>query len=264
MARLLLRLLPRLLAAGVPLLLGACASIAPPLAGTNPVDPYERFNRHIFVFNERLDHAVVAPVAHGYVAIMPRPARDCIGNAFANLGEIGNFVNATLQGRPRDMGIDAGRFAVNSTAGLLGCIDVARRWGWERNRQDFGLTLGKWGVPDGPYFVLPFLGPRSLRDAIGEIPDHFTDPATYVTPVADAYATDVLYFIDRRAQLFDGSALIEEAALDHYAFLRDAYLQRRRNRVWDGNPPPLPEDEDPGDSPPPAKPEPKPPTEGTP
>lgn len=206
-----------LLAAAAVLLLGACASVTPPLAGTNPADPYERFNRRIFEFNDRLDRNIVAPLAHGYVAVVPRVARDCMSNAFANLGEIGNFINASLQARPHDMAVDAGRFAVNTTAGVLGCIDIARRWGWERNRQDFGLTFGKWGIPPGPYVVLPFLGPRSLRDAIGEIPDHFTDPANYVTPKIDAYATDVVYFIDHRAQLFEAGSLVDEAALDRYA-----------------------------------------------
>jgi phospholipid-binding lipoprotein MlaA len=128
--------------------------------------------------------------------------------------------------------------------------------GLERKREDFGLTFGTWGLPPGPYLVLPFLGPSSVRDAVGEVPDYFTDPTRYIHPKTDYYLVYLLRFVDRRAQYLDTGNLIDNAALDPYAFLRDAYLQRRRSRVYDGNPPPTPTEEDP-DSPPapaPAKP----------
>jgi phospholipid-binding lipoprotein MlaA len=241
---------------------GGCATV-PPNAGSNPVDPYERINRQVYVFNDRFDRAVAQPVARGYAKVVPKPVRDCVGNVFANIGEVGNFINATLQFKPGDAVTDAGRFLVNSTAGLLGCFDVAKAIGWERNRQDFGLTFGDWGIPSGPYIVIPFLGPSSFRDAVGEVPDYFADPVTYVHPNKDYYALYLTRFVDRRSQYLDTSNLIDDAALDPYAFLRDAYLQRRRSRITDGAPPPAsPADDDP-DSPPAAAPAPaKPPATG--
>ena len=154
---------------------GGCATV-PPNAGNNPADPFERVNRHVYVFNDRFDRAVAQPVARGYVRVIPRPLRNCVGNIFANFGEVTNIVNAALQFRPADTANDTGRLLVNSTLGLLGCFDVAKGMGMERNRQDFGLTLGRWGLPPGPYLVLPFLGPSSVRDAVGEVPDYYTDP----------------------------------------------------------------------------------------
>ena len=128
---------------------GGCASV-PPNAGNNPVDPLERVNRHVYDFNDRFDRAIAQPVARGYVAVVPKLVRNCVGNIFANVGEIGNFVNAALQFQAADAATDAGRLLVNSTVGILGCFDVAKDIGWERNRQDFGLTMGKWGLPPGP------------------------------------------------------------------------------------------------------------------
>ncbi len=243
---------PGLVAALLPLLLaaGGCATV-PPNAGSNPADPFERVNRQVYAFNDRFDRAVAKPVARGYARVVPRPLRTCVGNAFANLGEITNFVNATLQFRPADAANDAGRLLVNTTLGLAGCFDVARGMGMERSRQDFGLTLGRWGVGSGPYVVLPFMGPRSLRDAVGEVPDYFTDPVRFVTPRTDYYLVYGARFVDLRAQYLDASGLIDAASLDPYQFLRDAYLQRRRSQVEDGNgaPPPA-ETEDPDSLPP--------------
>jgi phospholipid-binding lipoprotein MlaA len=236
-------------AAGLLLLAaGGCATV-PPTAGNNPADPYERLNRQVYAFNDHFDRSLAQPVARGYTKVVPRPVRDCVGNVFANVGEVGNFINAALQLRPGDAAADAGRFLVNTTAGLLGCFDVAKGMGMERNRQDFGLTMGKWGLPPGPYLVLPFLGPSSLRDAVGEIPDYYTDPVRFVNPATDYYITYGVRFVDRRAQYLDASNLVDDAALDPYEFLRDGYLQRRRSRVYNGNPPPAADYEDP-DSPP--------------
>lgn len=231
------------------LAVSACVTV-PPNAGNNPTDPYERVNRQVFAFNDRFDRAIARPVAKGYVAVVPDPVRHCIGNVFANLYEIPSGINSALQGRPGDVANDAGRFLVNSTVGVLGCFDVAQHLGWERNRQDFGLTMGKWGLTPGPYLVLPFLGPETFRDAIGEIPDGFADPISYISPTRDWAYTYAARFVDRRSQLLDASRMVDEAALDPYEFVRDAYLQRRRSRVYDGAPPP-PADEDP-DAPDPA------------
>jgi phospholipid-binding lipoprotein MlaA len=226
---------------------GGCATV-PPGAGSNPVDPLERVNRHIYAFNDGFDRAVARPVARGYVTVVPQFVRNCVGNIFANVGEVGNTINAALQFKPADVATDVGRFFVNSTVGVLGCFDVAKDIGWERNRQDVGLTMGKWGIPDGPYLVLPFFGPRSTRDAFGEIGDAFTDPVSYVTPSTDYWLLYGTRFVDRRAQFLDTSHLVDDAALDSYAFVRDGYLQRRRSRIYDGNPPPSMDVEDP-DSP---------------
>lgn len=227
--------------------LGGCASV-PPNAGSNPVDPFERVNRQVFAFNDHFDRAITKPAAKGYTAVVPRPLRDCVANIFANLFELTSMVNAALQGKPKDAGVDAGRFLMNSTVGVFGCFDPATHVGLARNKQYFALTMGKWGVASGPYLVLPFLGPSSVRDAIGEIPDYFTDPISYITPVKESYLAYSGRFVDRRAQLLDATNLLEQAALDPYQFVRDAYLQRTRSRIYDGNPPPL-EEEDP-DSPP--------------
>jgi phospholipid-binding lipoprotein MlaA len=226
---------------------GGCASI-PPNAGNNPADPLERLNRHVYVFNDRFDRGVAQPVARGYTNVVPRPVRNCVGNFFANLGEITNAVNAALQLKVTDAGTAVGRLIVNSTVGLLGCFDVAKSAGLERNRQDFGLTLGNWGLPPGPYLVIPFYGPSSVRDAIGEVPDYYTDPVRFVNPKTDYYLVYGTRFVDRRSQFLDTGRLVDDAALDPYAFVRDGYLQRRRSRIYDGNPPPSTVDEDP-DSP---------------
>ena len=242
-----LRRLGGLLLAGTVLALaGGCASV-PPNAGSNPTDPLERINRHVYAFNDGFDRKVAQPVARGYAQVVPQPVRNCVGNFFANLGEITNFVNAALQFRPADAASDAGRLLVNSTAGLLGCFDVAKGMGIERNRQDFGLTMGKWGLPPGPYLVLPFFGPSDVRDAIGEVPDYYTDPVRFVNPKTDYYLVYGTRFVDRRSQFLDTSGLIDDAAIDPYGFVRDGYLQRRRSRVYDGNPPPAKAEEDPDD-----------------
>lgn len=240
----------RLAAGGALAALAACATV-PPDAGRNPADPWERMNRQVFDFNDRLDRALIKPVAQAYTSAVPRPVRSCVGNVFANLGEVTSITNALLQGRPTDVAIDTCRFVLNSTIGILGCFDVANSMGLERNKQDFGLTLGKWGFQPGAYLVIPLLGPSTVRDALGEIPDYLTDPISYVTPTRDRYLIDAGAAVDKRAQLLDATKLVEEIALDKYVFTRDAYLQRRRSRVYEGNPPPLEEDDsgDPGPSP---------------
>jgi len=227
--------------------LGGCASI-PPNAGKNPVDPFERMNRQVFAFNDHFDRAIMAPAAKGYTAVVPKPVRACVSNVFDNLFEITSVVNLALQGRPKDAGRESGRFAVNSTVGVLGCFDVAGRVGLPRNKQFFALTMGKWGMTPGPYLVLPILGPRTVRDALGEIPDYFTDPIAYITPAKDAYFAGAGRLVVKRANWADGLALADQAALDPYEFQRDSYLQIIRSLIYDGDPPPLPEEEDP-DSP---------------
>src|SRR5882672_9852009 len=251
-----MRTLLRVVAVCLAVVLAAgCASI-PPDAGKNPSDPWEVYNRHMFEFNERADQYVLTPVAKGYSKVVPEPVRDCIGNIFRNLGDVGNAINNLLQGKPYEATSDICRIAINSTVGLLGCFDVASKVGLTRSNEDFGQTLGRWGVGSGPYFVLPLLGPSTVRDTFGRVADTYTDPVTYINYDAYAIAAQALRLIDVRAGLLQAGRLLEGAALDKYQFVRDGYLQRRRSLVYDGNPPREKEPDEPPDDtsekPPPA------------
>lgn len=224
--------------------LAACASI-PPGAGSNPVDPWEVYNRHMFDFNDRVDSAVIKPIAEAYEAVLPEAVRHCVNNAFRNLGEPVNAINDLLQAKPSDAMVDLSRFFWNSTAGLLGCFDLAAKAGAPRNNEDFGQTLGRWGLAPGPYFVLPLLGPSSTRDAFGRLFDFLgTDPIWYINEIPLRNSLVGVRLVDTRASLLPAEKVLVAAALDKYQFVRDAYLQLRRNLVYDGNPPRL---EDPYD-----------------
>ena len=226
--------------------LAACASI-PPGAGTNPADPWEVYNRHMFDVNNRVDRAVFKPVAQAYEAVLPQDVRVCVNNMFLNLLEPVNAINNLLQGKPSEAMSDLCRLAVNSTVGLFGCFDVAAKAGAPRSNEDFGQTLGRWGLQPGPYFVLPFLGPSSVRDAFGRLFDFLgTDPLWYIQDIPVRNTLVGVRLVDTRASLLPAEKVLEAAALDRYQFVRDAYLQLRRNLVYDGNPPRLldPDDED--------------------
>ena len=205
-------------------LAGGCAS------SNTPGDPLEGFNRAMFGFNEGVDNAILRPVASGYKAVVPEPARDCVGNVFSNINDIFVSVNSLLQGKVGDAVSDACRVVVNTTVGLLGCFDVASKVGLEKHNRDFGQTFGKWGIGSGPYLVLPFLGPSSVRDGAGTLIYSYLDPvwADHVPTRNVAYS---LRAVNRRSELLDASNVLEEAALDKYSFVRDAYLQRRRGMV---------------------------------
>jgi phospholipid-binding lipoprotein MlaA len=233
--------------AAAALLLSGCASV-PPDAGNNPRDPFERFNRQTFAFNDRFDRYLVKPAAEGYVAVVPAAFRQCIANAFSNVGEIGTAVNDILQAKPAGAGTDTGRLAINTTLGVFGCFDVASRIGLKRRTEDFGLTLARWGLGTGPYLVLPVLGPSNVRDAIGLVPDSYANPISYVKPVKARYFLYGAYLIDRRALLLDATDLIDQAALDRYQFTRDAYIQNRTSLEYEGNPPLAPEHDDSGET----------------
>jgi len=245
----LLRML--LLALGGALAAG-CATI-PPDAGRNPADPWERYNRHMSEFNDRVDRAVLKPVAQVYSDYLPTPVRDCVGNVFSNFGDVPTALNNLLQAKPADAVSDICRVVINSTVGLLGCFDVASKMGLPRNDEDFGQTLGWWGSGPGPFFVWPFLGPSTVRDSVGRIVGFYTDPVDYLEPTRLRNSAIGLRLVDTRASLFPAERLLERAALDRYQFVRDAYLQRRNNQVYDGNPP-RPKLDDWDDEPPPAAP----------
>jgi phospholipid-binding lipoprotein MlaA len=225
--------------------LAGCSTMRSPDAR----DPWEGLNRATFEFNDGLDRAVIRPVAEGYRFVMPTPARDAITNFFANLKDPWIAINQLLQGKPRLAIDDLGRFVWNSTFGLLGLIDVASDMGLPKHNEDFGQTLAVWGAGSGAYLVLPILGPSSVRDGIGLIPDAYAYLPWQIPKWADfnhrvtwQWSLTGLDLVQGRADLLDASNVLEEAALDRYAFVRDAYFQRRRFLVYDGDPPPLPAD----------------------
>lgn len=206
-------------------------------------DPAERFNRAMFTFNDKLDKAILKPVAKGYVHIVPQPGRQVVGNFFSNIDDVFISVNNLLQGKPANSASDLGRFVVNSTLGLLGTIDVASRMGLEKHDEDFGQTLGRWGVADGPYLVLPLFGPSTTRDAFGRAADGSVDPVSQLDDVSWRNGLLALRLVDMRANLLKTEQVLDEVAIDRYDFVRDAYLQRRHYNIHDGNPPPE-QDED--------------------
>lgn len=222
------------IAIALALSLSACAS---PAAKRDPRDPLEGYNRAIYRFNDALDRAVLKPVAQGYDAVVPGPVKIGVRNFFANLGEVVNFANDALQAKPEAAMTDFGRFLMNSTVGLGGIFDVATPAGMTRNQEDFGQTLGKWGVGSGPFFMLPFFGPSTVRDAIARPVDWPLQYPWYVEDFTWRASLYALETIDTRASLLGASTVLGEAALDPYIFLRDAYLQRRLRQVYDGNPP---------------------------
>lgn len=218
------------------LALAGCAS-SQGTQGANPADPFEPMNRAVFAFNETADKAIVKPVAQAYDSVVPELFRFMIGNFFSNLGDVWTTVNQLLQGKPGTAASDAARVLINSTLGFAGISDPASEMGFEKHREDFGQTLGRWGLASGPYLVLPILGPSSVRDGIGLIPDYAFDPIQAIDSHGVRNNTYLLRGIETRASLLKLEGVVEGAALDRYSFLRDGYLQRRHNLVWDGNPP---------------------------
>jgi phospholipid-binding lipoprotein MlaA len=222
-------------------LTGACTTI-PPNAGTDPRDPFERYNRHMAAFNDDIDKAITKPVATAYVDYVPEPARSCVGNMLANILEAPYLINNILQGKPDAAGVNFCRAVINSTMGLLGCFDVATTLGLEKREEDFGQTLGVWGFGPGPYFVWPFLGPSSIRDTVGRLESLLRlDPVLYMSNVPLRNSIYGVRVVDLRASLLPADKMVEGAALDRYLFIRDAYLQRRQSLIYDGNPPPPPD-----------------------
>ena len=211
-----------------------CASTG---GDSDPRDPFEPTNRAIYQFNEGFDEAIARPVATAYRDGVHEEIRNRIRNFFSNIADLFIGVNDFLQGKLEDGVIDWARFAFNSTVGLLGLHDIASEGGLEKHNEDFGQTFGRWGVGDGPYLVLPLLGSSDVRDGIGSAADIYADPAGDIRPIRVRNSLVVLRFTGVRADLLDASRILEEAALDKYVFQRDAYLQRRRNLVYDGRPP---------------------------
>lgn len=215
----------------IALLLTGCASQA-------NKDPLESINRGVYKFNDVTDKAVFKPVATAYKTVTPSPIRTGVNNFFSNLGTITNVVNNLLQFKFANAFSEAGRFVINSTFGLAGFIDVAGMDKIAVHKEDFGQTLGYWGVGSGAYIVLPFVGPSTVRDATGLAVDTATsDPITYTHNIGEIRLHNQLraaQFIDKRTELLDAKDIVDEASLDPYAFMRDAYLQRRASLIQDG------------------------------
>jgi len=204
------------------ILAGGCATVQKP-------DPLEPVNRKVFAFNEGLDKVVLKPTATAYKAVVPAPARTGISNFFSNLTEPWSAVNLMLQGRFQEGISDLGRFGTNTTVGVLGFVDFASDWGMPRHGEEFGRTLGAWGVGTGAYLVLPLLGPSDFRDAAVLPVNSLGNPLGSVSNVPVRNTLTVLKAVDKRAQYLDAGRLVDEASLDKYTFVRDAYLQRRRH-----------------------------------
>ncbi len=217
-------------------ILSACAT-APADKGVETPDPLEPMNRAFFAFNDTLDKAILGPVSRGYVNVTPEPARDAIRNFFDNLGYLETIVNHFLQGKIEDGFEDAGRVVINSTFGLGGLIDFAGGLGFPARKEDYGQTLAVWGVGPGVYLELPFFGPSTLRDGATLPASTLSNPFFYADAEVSIPAAAV-DLIDTRARLESAIKLRDETALDRYIFQRDAWLQRRRNLIFDGSPPP--------------------------
>ncbi len=194
-------------------------------------DPWEGFNRSIFVFNETLDEYVLLPVTKGYKAVAPGFVETGVSNFFGNLGDVGTLANNVFQAKFSDAASDLSRILFNTFIGLGGLIDVSTPMGIEKHDEDFGQTLGYWGVDTGPYLVLPFFGPSNVRDGLSLVPDTLLDPVYYVEDDSARYALYGLRVVDQRAALMESEKLISG---DRYSFIRDAYLQRREFLVNDG------------------------------
>jgi len=220
------------LCAAALVMLSGCATHPPGPA--NPADPLEASNRAVFEFNDGLDRAVFKPAAQAYAFVVPQPIRTCINNIFLNAGEVWSWFNSTLQGRQVDALNTFGRFLFNSTMGLGGCLDVASQTGAERIPNDFGVTLGVWGLDSGPYVVLPIIGSATLRDGAGRVVDLYVNQVGYGSLIHNVDVRNSIYgfeVIERREALLGVTNTIDRTALDRYSFIRDAYLKRRKAQV---------------------------------
>lgn len=216
-------------------MVGAMSGCAAP--GGHPQDPIEPFNRAMFSFNETVDEAVLQPVARGYRTALPELIRTGVSNFFSNLEDLWIAANNLLQGKPVEGVQDAARFVFNSTFGLLGVIDVSTDFNLPKHNEDFGQTLGRWGAGTGPYLVLPIFGSSNIRDAVGFVVDFKADIVKNINHIPSRNTLFAIRTINTRSNLLDIGRVAEEAALDKYRFIRDAHFQRRRNLVYDGEPP---------------------------
>lgn len=213
--------------------LAGCASTA-----ANPADPLEPLNRKIYAFNDTLDRYALRPVAKGYQAAVPMPLRTGVSNVVGNIGDVWTGFNNLLQGKPREGASDFGRVVINTTLGIFGLFDLASEMGLDKHDEDLGQTLGKWGVGAGPYLMLPFLGPSTLRDSSDTLCRAFLiDPANAISRVPVRNSVKALRIVNARAQLLGADQALDTAAIDRYNYLRDFYLKSRQSQIYDGHPP---------------------------
>jgi phospholipid-binding lipoprotein MlaA len=223
------------------LLLGACA------AAPNKDDPFEPWNRAMYEVHQAVDGAVIKPIAQAYVAVVPELIRTGVSNFFGNIDDLFTGINNVLEGNGNQAGDDFGRVLLNTTMGMGGIFDLASMMGIPKDKKDFGITFGKWGIPQGPYFFVPLFGPTTVRDGTGTLVRYFVGPVGYIDNIPVRNTLYGLGYVDLRAQALSAESVLDTAALDKYRFLRNAYLKNRRFQVYDGKPPPEEDD----DSPPP-------------
>lgn len=236
-------------------LLAACA------AAPNKEDPFEPWNRAMYQVHTAVDDAVIKPVAQAYVAYMPELIRTGVSNFFGNIDDLFTGINNVLEGRGNQAGDDFGRVLLNTTMGMGGVFDLASMMGIPKDKKDFGITFGKWGIPQGPYLFIPLFGPTTVRDGTGTLVRYFIGPVGYIDNIPVRNTIYGIGYLDLRAQALSAESVVETAAIDRYRFLRNAYLRNRRFQVYEGKPPPE-EDEDAGappSAPAPAQPTPAPP-----
>lgn len=216
------------------MMLAGCATTAAPPEDRHPQDPWEPYNRSVFKFNREVDRLILRPVASGYVKMAPTPVREGVGNFFTNLGYPVDIVNLLLQGKPLDSVKATGRFALNTTVGLLGVFDVASRAGLPEFDEDFGQTLGVWGWEESRYFVVPFFGGTTIRDSIGYVPDVYANVGWQQIDDEELfYSLVALNLVHLRSTVFSQEQTVAEA-YDQYKLFRDSYLQRRSYLINDG------------------------------
>lgn len=233
---------------GAATLLAGCATTGAPGAGVR-ADPWEGWNRKVYAFNEGLDEAVVKPVATAYRDAVPQLVRTGVTNVFAHIGDVWSAINNMLQGKPGNGLRDVMRFGTNTLFGVGGLFDIATQAGLDRQGEDFGQTLGVWGVGPGPYIVWPLLGPSSLRESVALPLELQVSPTLYTNDSGAQVGISVLQVVNTRANLLGATRMLDDIALDKYSFVRDGYLQRRRSLVYDGDPPEVDDEDDPAPEP---------------
>ena len=221
----------------LPTLVLALAFTLTGCATNDPRDPLEPFNRGVYHFNDTVDKALTKPIAQGYRAVLPNPIRTGVSNFFSNIDDVFVTANNLLQFKFHTAASDFTRLLTNTTLGIGGLFDVATGFGLEKHNEDLGQTLGYWGIGDGPFLMVPLLGPSNVRDAIGSAVQFQLDPVWNLDNVATRNSLAGLRLVNTRANLLDAEKVLDEAALDRYTFLRDAYIQQRRSLIFDGNPP---------------------------
>jgi phospholipid-binding lipoprotein MlaA len=236
------RMPSRFLPIALAFMLGACA------AAPNKDDPFEPWNRAMYEVHTAVDGTLIKPIAQAYVAYVPELIRTGVSNFFGNIDDLFTGVNNVLEGRGEQAGDDFGRVLLNTMFGF-GLFDQASMMGIPKDKKDFGITFGKWGVPQGPYLFVPLFGPTTVRDGTGTLVRYFIGPVGYINDIPVRNTLYGIGYLDLRTQALSAESVVETAALDKYRFIRNAYLRNRRFQVYDGKPPPE-EDEDSAPPPP--------------